>query len=47
MNTFGVSYGVFMAAAFKSYGAIYIKDDQFLSIIGALTGVFNGFFRII
>ena len=24
MNSFGVSYGVFMAAAFKSYGAIHI-----------------------
>jgi hypothetical protein len=47
MNSLGVSYGVFMAAAFKSFGAIRIDDDVFLSVVGALTGIFNGVFRII
>jgi hypothetical protein len=47
MNFFSVSYGVFMAAIFKTLGMDRIADDNFLSIVGALTGVFNGFSRFI
>jgi hypothetical protein len=42
MNGCSVAYGVFMVSAFKTFGQTRISDDAFLSLVGALTGVFNG-----
>lgn len=47
MNFFSVAYGTFMAAVFKTFGMDRIDDDNFLSIVGALTGIANGFSRFI
>jgi hypothetical protein len=53
MNVCGASFGVFMAAAFKTYGMENIfnekglPDDYYLSFIGALTGIANGITRFL
>ena len=36
-----------MASAFKEYGRMTIKDDKFLSYVGAVGFVTNGFFRLL
>ena len=36
-----------MAFHFKEYGGLFIKDDQYLSLLGSIGSVFNGIFRVI
>ncbi|KAK7091591.1 uncharacterized MFS-type transporter YhjX-like [Littorina saxatilis] len=38
---FGGMGGVFMAAMYKSYGQSFIKDDQFIAIVGSCAAVCN------
>lgn len=40
-------FGIFMAFHFKEYGGLFIKDDQFLSLLGSIGSVTNGLFRVI
>jgi sugar phosphate permease len=35
-----------MSGSYKSYGKKYIKDDKFLTIIGAVGSMFNGLSRL-
>jgi hypothetical protein len=45
--TTSVPFGIFIAFNYKEYGMISIGDDQFLTIVGSLGAVFNGFGRLI
>ncbi|KAL8603386.1 hypothetical protein ACOMHN_004237 [Nucella lapillus] len=38
---FGGMGGVFMASMYKSYGQSFIKDDQFIAVVGSCAAVFN------
>jgi len=33
--------------SFKTYGAAYIDDDKFLTVIGSVGALFNGIARVI
>jgi MFS family permease len=47
MSFFGWCYTMFMANVFKSYGEKYIKDDAFITTIGAVGAILNGLGRTI
>ena len=47
MSYFSIFFGFFMASAFKEYGRMTIQDDKFLSYVGAVGFVTNGFFRLL
>ena len=36
-----------MASAYKTYGNQHIEDDNFLSVVGAVSWVVNGVLRLI
>ena len=38
---------MFFFQAFKEYGQNYIKDDEYLSLIGAIGMIFNSFARLV
>ena len=38
-------YGYFYTNVFKDYGKDYINDDEFLTLVGAVSSLFNGFFK--
>ena len=40
-------FGMFVAFNYKEYGLIFIKDDQYLSILGSIGSISNGVFRLI
>ncbi len=37
----------FLEGNYKNYGILHIKDDQFLTLIGSVSGIANGFSRIV
>lgn len=47
MSYFSIFFGFFMTSAFKEYGRMKIRDDQFLSYVGAVGFVTNGLFRLL
>lgn len=42
MNTFSVFYGYFIISTFKNFGLEKIKDDEFLTAVGACSNVMGG-----
>lgn len=40
-------YGYFFTNIYKEYGKDYINDDQFLTMVGAISSLFNGFFKFL
>ena len=46
MSLLSTIVGFFVANVYKTYGFYYIKDDHFLTKVGALASVFNGLARI-
>ena len=47
MSFFSIFLGFFMTSAYKTYGNMKIKDDEFLSIVGAVGFITNGSSRLI
>ncbi len=47
MSFFSIFFGFFMTSAYKKYGIMKIKDDQFISIVGAVGFVINGCCRLV
>ena len=41
-----IFYGYYIINSFKSYGAAYITDDKFLTLIGSVGALSNGVFRV-
>ena len=41
-----IFYGYYIINQFKTYGLGYGHDDTFLSVVGAIGSLFNGFLRI-
>ena len=41
-----IFFGYFIMTKYKVYGAGFIKDDQFLTLIGSIGSLLNGLFRI-
>ena len=41
-----ISFGFYVMGSFKSYGQTYIADDEFLTYIGSVGSLLNGFSRI-
>ena len=40
-------YGYFFSGEYKIYGKDYINDDIFLTRVGAISALFNGFFKFV
>jgi len=40
-------YGYFFTNVYKIYGKDYINDDNFLTRVGAVSALFNGFFKFL
>ena len=40
-------YGYFYTNVYKDYGKEYINDDKFLTLVGAIAALFNGFFKLL
>jgi len=40
------AFGMFVAFNYKEYGLNNIKDDEFLTLVGSMGGIANGFSRI-
>jgi MFS family permease len=40
-------YGYFFTSAYKNYGKNYINDDHYLTLVGATSSLFNGFFKFV
>ena len=40
-------YGYFFTGVYKIYGKDYINDDIFLTRVGAISALFNGFFKFV
>ena len=38
-------YGYYFTNEYKQFAKFYINDDSFLSMIGAVSALFNGFFK--
>lgn len=50
MFTIGVChlfYGYFFTNVYKDFGKNYINNDEFLTMVGATSSLFNGFFKFI
>jgi len=43
MMYLSIFYGYFIANVYKDFGELYIKDDRFLTLIGALSAAWAGF----
>jgi hypothetical protein len=41
-----IFYGYYIMNSFKTFGAAYIKDDKFLTLIGSIGALVNGLMRI-
>ena len=41
-----IFFGYYVINSFKSYGAAFIEDDKFLTLIGSVGALCNGVFRI-
>ncbi len=46
MSLLSSTTGFFVAIAYKTYGFFHIKDDHFLTKVGAVASIFNGLARI-
>ena len=40
-------YGYFYTNVYKDYGKEYINDEKFLTLVGAISSLFNGFFKLL
>ena len=47
MNTFSWISCFILANNYKNYGILRLNDDKFLTFVGSVAGIFNGFSRIV
>ena len=45
LGTSHLFYGYFFTNVYKTYGMRYINDDHFLTLVGSISSLFNGFFK--